>query len=91
MVKLREIVLFLDAYLETASVKDDSWNGLQVDASGPGSGISKIMFAVDAGMETFERAAQEGADMIVVGRPIRDAPDPVKAARRVVAELAADG
>ncbi len=35
------------------------------------------------------RAAREaGADLIVVGRPIRDAADPVKAARQIVAQLA---
>ncbi len=35
------------------------------------------------------QALREGADYIVVGRPIRQAADPVAAARRVVAEIAA--
>ena len=34
-------------------------------------------------------AMRRGADMIVVGRPIRDADDPVAAADRIVAEMAA--
>lgn len=34
------------------------------------------------------QAMQEGADYVVVGRPIRRASDPVAAARRVVAEIA---
>jgi orotidine-5'-phosphate decarboxylase len=33
-------------------------------------------------------AVRAGADVIVVGRPLRDAPDPVAAARAIVAELA---
>lgn len=34
-------------------------------------------------------ALAAGADYIVVGRPIRDAPDPVEAARRIAGELSA--
>ena len=34
-------------------------------------------------------ALRNGADYIVVGRPIRTAPDPVAAARQVVEEMAA--
>jgi orotidine-5'-phosphate decarboxylase len=35
-----------------------------------------------------EEAVRAGADYLVVGRPIRDAPEPVVAAREVVAEMA---
>ncbi len=35
------------------------------------------------------KAIREGADYLVVGRPIRRAEDPVAAARQVVAEIAA--
>ena len=36
---------------------------------------------------TPRKAIQAGADLIVVGRPIRDAVDPEKAARKIVAEI----
>ena len=38
---------------------------------------------------TPEEAIRNGADYLVVGRPLRQAPDPAAAARRVVAEMAA--
>ena len=38
---------------------------------------------------TPAQAVQAGSDFIVVGRPIRDAPDPAAAARRVADEIAA--
>jgi orotidine-5'-phosphate decarboxylase len=36
---------------------------------------------------TPARAIEDGADLIVVGRPIRDAKDPLEAARAVVDEI----
>lgn len=54
---------------------DRSMNGLQVDNDG--SAIRKIAFAVDACMESFERAAASGAGMLFVhhglfwGTPLR--------------------
>ncbi len=59
---------------------DVSMNGLQVSAGdGDASGfeIGKIAFAVDACMESFQRAREQGADMLLVhhglywGRPLR--------------------
>jgi orotidine-5'-phosphate decarboxylase len=38
---------------------------------------------------TPREARVAGADLIVVGRPLRDAPDPAAAARAIAAELAA--
>lgn len=63
MPKLNKVVVFLDEFLKTDDVKDASWNGLQFEGR---SEVKKIAFAVDAGMESFERAAGEGADMLVV-------------------------
>jgi orotidine-5'-phosphate decarboxylase len=37
---------------------------------------------------TPAQAIADGADFIVVGRPIRDAPDPAAAARAIAAEMA---
>jgi orotidine-5'-phosphate decarboxylase len=36
---------------------------------------------------TPEQARAAGADLVVIGRPLRDAPDPAAAARAIVAEL----
>jgi orotidine-5'-phosphate decarboxylase len=36
---------------------------------------------------TPQTAIADGADLLVVGRPIRDAPDPLAAARSVAAEI----
>lgn len=57
------VVRFLDEYLDTAGFKDGSWNGLQFEGRDE---VRKIMFAVDAGVETFERAVADKADMVVV-------------------------
>ena len=37
---------------------------------------------------TPKQARAAGSDLVVVGRPLRDAPDPAAAARAIVAELA---
>lgn len=59
---------------------DVSMNGIQVaakDGNPDTVEIGKVAFAVDACMETFERAAEQGADMLFVhhglfwGRPVR--------------------
>lgn len=61
--KLNKIVDFLDSYLEIDAVKDSCWNGLQFEGK---EKVQKIVFAVDAAVETFETAVKEKADMIVV-------------------------
>jgi len=53
---------FLD--IDGFSGSDSSLNGIQVDNDG--RGIGKIAFAVDAGLETIERAAAAGAGMLFV-------------------------
>jgi len=53
-------ILDLDTFLSA----DDSLNGIQVDNDG--SEVTKIAFAVDAGMEVFKRAADAGAGMLFV-------------------------
>jgi orotidine-5'-phosphate decarboxylase len=40
-----------------------------------------------ARVATPAAAVADGADVIVIGRPLRDAPDPVAAARRIAEEL----
>ena len=63
MPTLKKIVDFLDTYLEIDDVQDSSWNGLQFEG---GSKVEKIAFAVDASAESFEKAAQENADLLIV-------------------------
>jgi len=63
MPKLKEIVKFLDQYLETEKFEDGSWNGLQVEGKGE---VKKIVFAVDASVDSFKEAIKNGADLIVV-------------------------
>lgn len=53
-------ILDIDGFLQT----DPSMNGMQVDNDG--SCISKVAFAVDACMETFERTLAAGADVLFV-------------------------
>lgn len=63
MAKLKDIVEFLDNYLKTDDIKDSSWNGLQVEGKPE---VKKIIFAVDAGIDTFKKAIEEKADLIIV-------------------------
>jgi dinuclear metal center YbgI/SA1388 family protein len=63
MPKLNDIVKFLDQYLETEKFEDGSWNGLQVEGK---SEARKIVFAVDASIDTFKKAISEKADIVVV-------------------------
>ncbi len=59
----KKIVGYLDTYLNTKSIKDGSWNGLQFEGA---QNIKKIVFAVDAGIQVFERTVEEKADMLIV-------------------------
>lgn len=63
MPSLKKVVRFLDDYLKTDEVKDASWNGLQFEGKGQ---VDRVAFAVDAGIETFEKAREENTDLIVV-------------------------
>jgi len=63
MPRLEKMVRFLDDYLKTDDVKDGSWNGLQFEGKGT---VKKAAFAVDAGVEAFDEAVKQNADLIVV-------------------------
>lgn len=63
MPKLNEILKFLDQYLETDKFEDGSWNGLQIEGK---KEVKKIVFAVDASIDTFREAIKNGADLVVV-------------------------
>ena len=57
---LRELVEFLDDYLDVRAVPDypGAWNGLQVDCRSP---IETVCVATDACQATIDEAAREGA------------------------------
>jgi dinuclear metal center YbgI/SA1388 family protein len=60
---LKDLIAHLDHLLEPERFKDYCPNGLQV----PGKHeVSKVVSAVSAGAELFERAAQEKADLVLV-------------------------
>lgn len=61
--KLNKIVDFLDSYLQIDAIEDSCWNGLQFEGK---EKVQKVVFAVDAAVETFERAVRESADLIIV-------------------------
>ncbi|HBB66954.1 MAG: Nif3-like dinuclear metal center hexameric protein [Elusimicrobia bacterium GWA2_56_46] len=57
------IIDFVDRYLDSKNIKDSSQNGLQVEGKPE---VKKIAFGVSASLELFKRAAEAGADMIIV-------------------------
>jgi dinuclear metal center YbgI/SA1388 family protein len=63
MALLHSIISYLDTYLDIHAVPDGCWNGLQFEGA---SSVKEILFAVDAGAATFEKAVEEHADMVVV-------------------------
>jgi dinuclear metal center YbgI/SA1388 family protein len=58
-----EIAALLDTVLSLNTYKDASNNGLQLENVGP---ITRVATAVDASIETFEAAAAQGAQMVIV-------------------------
>jgi len=63
MPSLIKITDFLNEYLNIQDIEDTCWNGLQFEGSPE---VNKIAFAVDAGVESFDCAAKENADMLIV-------------------------
>jgi dinuclear metal center YbgI/SA1388 family protein len=61
--KRRDLVTWLDKFLSISHFKDASLNGLQVQGR---EEVGKVSVAVDASLETFKRAADLGAELIVV-------------------------
>lgn len=54
--KARELVTFLDEYLDIRTINDESNNGLQVESP---KNVEKIGFSVDAWMDVFQKAQNE--------------------------------
>lgn len=62
-VELRELVDYLDRYLETSSFSDASANGLQVEGS---RSVRRIGLAVDACLASILLAAEKHCDLLIV-------------------------
>ena len=72
---------------ETLLVKQKLGDAFKVVVPGIRPEWSQIAYDDQKRIATPGKAIQAGADLIVVGRPIRDAVDPEKAARKIVAEI----
>lgn len=73
---------------EVARVKQEFGNDLIIVAPGIRPPWIKVEHDDQQRIVTPARAVREGADYIVVGRPIRDAADPAEAAERIVEDIA---
>lgn len=62
MTNSKEIAQYLSELLETSSFEDTSNNGLQVENEGQ---VQKVAFAVDACLETFQKAKEQGCQMLI--------------------------
>jgi dinuclear metal center YbgI/SA1388 family protein len=62
MIRRDELVGWLKYYLKIDEISENFWNGLQVEGK---EDVNKIAFAVDAGVETFQKAVDSQADFII--------------------------
>jgi dinuclear metal center YbgI/SA1388 family protein len=58
-----EVVSYLDDYLQIRTIEDRSNNGLQVEGADE---VTRVAFAVDAGLAAFKGAQTAGAQMLIV-------------------------
>jgi dinuclear metal center YbgI/SA1388 family protein len=61
--KLTALVSYLNDYLKIHDYPDHSLNGLQVEGAAT---VNKVAVAVDGSLRTFERAAEAGAELLIV-------------------------
>lgn len=80
-VDLDELCAYLDEYLRISEVPDypTAYNGLQVANSGK---VTRIAVAVDAVQATVDRAAETGADLLIVHHGLFWDPNPLLTGRR---------
>ncbi|MBW2096540.1 MAG: orotidine 5'-phosphate decarboxylase, partial [Deltaproteobacteria bacterium] len=73
---------------EVAIMKQEFGDELLIVAPGIRPSWGEVSQDDQARIVTPEQAVRDGADYIVVGRPIRDAPDPAAAAQRIAEDIA---
>lgn len=61
--KLNELVVYLDTYLQVGRYADRSNNGLQVQGNGK---VTRVAFAVDACLASFQCAVAERVQLLIV-------------------------
>lgn len=72
---------------EVARVKQEVGSGMIVVTPGIRPGWTRVPGDDQRRVVTPREAVRRGADYIVVGRPVRDAPNPAEAARRLAEEI----
>ena len=75
---------------EVKAIRETCGSDFKIVTPGIRSGLETTLLGHDDQVRTASAAdaMQDGADYIVVGRPIIEAPDPIEAAQRISAELA---
>lgn len=63
-VSLSDLTSFLNEELEISRYNDQAFNGLQIESSS--HSVTKVGFAVDAGLSVAERAADSGCQLLIV-------------------------
>jgi len=63
MVKRDRLVRYLDELLDNSQIQDASVNGLQVEGS---AGVGRVALATDAALSVYEKAVNNGCQMLVV-------------------------
>jgi dinuclear metal center YbgI/SA1388 family protein len=63
MIKIDEIVSYLDSFLNIDKIKDSSCNGLQIEGN---KKVEKIALAVDACLASYKKAIAYGCQMLIV-------------------------
>ena len=63
IMKLADLTTYLDQYLRIGDYQDRSNNGLQVQGS---ADVTRVAFAVDACLASFQRAVAERAQLLIV-------------------------
>ena len=75
---------------EVKAIRETCGSDFKIVTPGIRSGLETTLLGHDDQVRTASAAdaVRDGADYIVVGRPIIEAPDPIEAAQRISAELA---